>query len=739
MHGSTEQPEEEPGPTGPSPEGSDSSALAQAAETPKETVSSEVDDISAWVSRICQGFDLPGQKAASEAPEQEEVPAPEEVLAEEPVELEEASESEESPEPEQSPEPELVEQIEVPEDLAEEEPALVLELVAQEGELEEQAEFEEAEPVEETVPQELSEPVRVIELEVPSLQSSDPQEFSPAALDEVVEEIVDEIVDEVVDEVVEVEEPTLPVPTEPSEDSVEQGEDTLDQVRVIKLDPSLTMELEGPKEPEPYQGEALSLQLGPQATLDEQEDAADEQAAADTLLLGIPVEPEEMFELTTDLEPWMPDDEPLDPVEESLSSEPEVPGPPAPLATSVTVNLGSLPSPLAKPREEPAVEVILPEQSLPLKAEGRRQEKLPTGYQNEMIAELSLDSAAFKAENKPEKRPGGNLRSLEQALVQPVPRQLPPGIENRAIAAVGFLSTLESTQRAMVIIVNGTGELQVVVAGGMGEDSLRQTSMRLLKSVLSTNTPLLLLNCSKDARFGKDPVIVEQQIRSIVCVPFRDCVSKARGLLYADNISKPTAFNYRDLSRTEDFARSLATEQHLGGFEHVVSAVSKPEETVEVDRAPAIVPWIFVAAVSLILFMILPALSWSGGESSKPKTAQTPLVVQHETADSETVVVAYLRALESGNFANAYLFLSPRIRAGMSQVAFQNKARAFLETDNNAFEMAKATVIADSVEKETQRSYFIRPLRKDGTKWTWNLKKERDLWYLDSFKGGLEF
>src|SRR5690606_30314937 len=69
-----------------SPEGSGSSALEPVAESKEAPVASELDDISAWVSRICQGFDLPGQKSASEEREEEDAPALE-VSTEDSVEM----------------------------------------------------------------------------------------------------------------------------------------------------------------------------------------------------------------------------------------------------------------------------------------------------------------------------------------------------------------------------------------------------------------------------------------------------------------------------------------------------------------------------------------------------------------------------------------------------------------------------------------------------------------------------
>ena len=364
---------------------------------------------------------------------------------------------------------------------------------------------------------------------------------------------------------------------------------------------------------------------------------------------------------------------------------------------------------------------------------------------------LTLDAELLKSDRKPEKAeqsqtfqkttgqskvtPGASLKFLEQALAKSVPGKLPEGLKKRAVTAIRYVFTKGSVQRAAVLAEDDQGKLEALAVGGFSPDlgSMEQIPDRLLRATKTSGKPLLMVDCIRDPRFAKDPVVTKFEVRSVVCIPFTDKETGSKGFLYLDNCTAPNAFSYQDLDELTSFAYKLATQTDLSEYETsspVSGSTGSDELTVEV-QPPS--PWWFVAAIVAAIVLITPALYSTFTKEDVPKRAQT--TNSQPIENPAAVIQGFIRSLDAKSYEGAYSYLSVDLKSQISQEDFDKKLKRDMEKYDKAWRLSRVNIRGGNIDQESLKSFRVT-VGHSGP-WNWTLQKTEGKWYLHQFDGGL--
>lgn len=725
-----------------------------------EPVVDEAAEIEAWLAVVCRNIDGPEEPEPEPEPVVEPEPEPEPVAEVEPESEPQAEpepvaevESESEPEPVVEAEPELesepaaVAEVEL-EPVAEPEPEPVIEL---ELESEPVAEAEpepviDAEPVSEpelvaeAEAEAESEPESVIELEqVAEVEPQpEPEPDKVATLEAAEEEGLLQLATEP-------EPPKLTLSAMPaviiSPDETELvgtvKAPTLDEVWGAPDPPSQTELLSGPA----VESEEPTLLGGSVQSADEVDAIFTVPEARSYETMGLEEKPALKVQPTIELNPYetvgldfkpelkksqaepAPPEE-LKSYETMLDFQPEVKPPPTteaePPAASETLTLNYKPD-----NQRPAFPKT--KADLPPPARG-----------------ITLDAELLKSANKPEKAssepspskplsaPGASLKLLEQALHKAVPGKLPEGLKKRSVLAIRHVFTLGNVQRAAVLLENEQATVEALAVGGFSSelDSMDQIPVRLLRATKTSGKPLLMVDCIRDPRFAKDPVVTKFQIHSVVCIPFTDKESGSRGYLYLDNCALPNAFSYSDLEGLTDFAHKLATQTDLSEYD--TTPVHSPSEELHVELQP-VSPWWFVTAIVAAIILVTPALysTFTKTDAPPPRTTSATQPVENPAA----VIQGFIRSLDAQSYEGAYSYLSKDLQSKVSKEDFNAKIKADMARYDKAWRLSRVNIRGGNLDQEALKSFRVT-VGHSGP-WDWTLQKTDGKWYLHEFEGGL--
>lgn len=329
---------------------------------------------------------------------------------------------------------------------------------------------------------------------------------------------------------------------------------------------------------------------------------------------------------------------------------------------------------------------------------------------------------------------GGALRELEEVLTQTPSPVLPRGFKERALPAITLLSKLSGVERALVMVEDSSGELRCVARAGVdGEDYLSAVPLHLMKSVLRIKEPLLMLDTARDPRFSNDRRTKELGVASGICVPYSDCVSGGRGVLYADNLTKTNVFTHSDFKRVREFCERLARDHDLGEFAVVERAVKAAPPTLHIDPPVSIHPKWLVLTVCAAVMLAWPSLSKSPEKDDKPKPAKVEATRQ--VTDPKVVSLSFLRALETKNFSSAYNYLSPELQQTVDLEQFSLECQEFVSTGRNAWLLSGLSLIEGSLRNPNQRSFTTLDSQGETLNWQLTLLRSEDSWYIASIQG----
>jgi PAS domain S-box-containing protein len=121
---------------------------------------------------------------------------------------------------------------------------------------------------------------------------------------------------------------------------------------------------------------------------------------------------------------------------------------------------------------------------------------------------------------------------------------------------------LTHAERAMLLLVDGVGELTVKVARNFDQttpdhDASADISKTIVRGVATSGEPVVALDAQVDERFAMQDSIVSHRLRSILCVPLR-MRGRITGVLYADSRVSSGIFSDTERDTLAAFADQAA-------------------------------------------------------------------------------------------------------------------------------------------------------------------------------------
>lgn len=121
---------------------------------------------------------------------------------------------------------------------------------------------------------------------------------------------------------------------------------------------------------------------------------------------------------------------------------------------------------------------------------------------------------------------------------------------------------LTHAERAMLLLVDGQGELTVNTARNfdqvtLGQAASAEISKTIVRQVVASGEPVVALDAQADERFAAQDSIVSQRLRSILCVPLR-MRGQITGVLYADSRVSSGIFSDTERDTLAAFADQAA-------------------------------------------------------------------------------------------------------------------------------------------------------------------------------------
>ena len=139
-----------------------------------------------------------------------------------------------------------------------------------------------------------------------------------------------------------------------------------------------------------------------------------------------------------------------------------------------------------------------------------------------------------------------------------------------------IISLTEAERGFLMLLDEGTGELDFKVARNMDRETLAGSSFEISRTIVNRvaveGEPILTTNAQADPRFSAQASVVSYSLRSILCVPLK-VKDKVTGVIYADNRIKAGLFTERDRDLLAAFADQAAMAiENARLFESVVIA-----------------------------------------------------------------------------------------------------------------------------------------------------------------------
>ena len=120
---------------------------------------------------------------------------------------------------------------------------------------------------------------------------------------------------------------------------------------------------------------------------------------------------------------------------------------------------------------------------------------------------------------------------------------------------------LTGAERGFLMLRNGEGELETVVARNWERSSLspseQEISRTIVQRVVSQGEAVVTTNAQADPRFDRQASIVAYNLRSILCIPLK-VKGELTGVMYADNRIREGLFSERERSLLSAFANQAA-------------------------------------------------------------------------------------------------------------------------------------------------------------------------------------
>lgn len=120
---------------------------------------------------------------------------------------------------------------------------------------------------------------------------------------------------------------------------------------------------------------------------------------------------------------------------------------------------------------------------------------------------------------------------------------------------------LTKAERGCIVLVESENIQKLEVARNLNRTDLKteefRVSQSIMEQVLSTGSPLVTTNAQEDSRFLSSHSVQEQQLRSILCIPFK-LKSRISGIVYLDHRFAEVRFTQADIHLLEVFSEQAA-------------------------------------------------------------------------------------------------------------------------------------------------------------------------------------
>lgn len=138
---------------------------------------------------------------------------------------------------------------------------------------------------------------------------------------------------------------------------------------------------------------------------------------------------------------------------------------------------------------------------------------------------------------------------------------------------------LTRAERAMLLLYNPQGELEVRTARNLSQETLDEAasleiSLSIVNQVATTGEPVVTINAQEDNRFSAQHSIVSYKLRSILCAPLT-IKGQITGVIYADNRVASGIFNDADRDLLAGFANQAAAAIDNARLFHEVNHIQE--------------------------------------------------------------------------------------------------------------------------------------------------------------------
>jgi adenylate cyclase len=138
---------------------------------------------------------------------------------------------------------------------------------------------------------------------------------------------------------------------------------------------------------------------------------------------------------------------------------------------------------------------------------------------------------------------------------------------------------LTQAERAMLLLYNEQGELEVRTARNLSQETLDdaaslEISLSIVNRVAETNEAIVTINAQEDTRFSAQHSIVSYKLRSILCAPLT-IKGHITGVIYADNRIASGIFGDTDRDMLAAFADQAAAAIDNARLFHEVDGIKE--------------------------------------------------------------------------------------------------------------------------------------------------------------------
>jgi signal transduction histidine kinase/pSer/pThr/pTyr-binding forkhead associated (FHA) protein len=180
-----------------------------------------------------------------------------------------------------------------------------------------------------------------------------------------------------------------------------------------------------------------------------------------------------------------------------------------------------------------------------------------------IVKEISRDFSSYSVQEISSRKTNKSSPKERLEILLQVSQLLssPESIEPLLQKILDLVSRIMGAERAAVLLVDAkTGELEpkITRSSVLLKDDATAYSRTIARYVLEKNVSVLSSDASKDTRFDKASSILEQSIRSSMCVPMR-VRDKMIGVIYLDSLSVANHFAEAEL----EFLAALASQSAI--------------------------------------------------------------------------------------------------------------------------------------------------------------------------------